>query len=144
MLRRCSLMMAMPVLLVVLSSAQADDTVLTLACQGTTTITTTKDTKPEPVSKGIVVDFANNTVQGFGDPLGRVEVPVKITRANEVSISFTGASRVLDVINWSIYGTIDRITGDAEATSMQTNVNTSNVVSSVSYLLKCKPAQRMF
>jgi len=44
-------------------TAQAADTTLTLACQGTTTVRM-EDAKPEPISMGIIVNFTNRTVQG--------------------------------------------------------------------------------
>ncbi len=48
-------------------TAQAADTTLTLACQGTV-ISDLENAKPEPVSMGIIVNFTNRTVQGFGAP----------------------------------------------------------------------------
>jgi hypothetical protein len=55
-------------MLVGLPTAQAADTTLTLACQGTTT-SGLEDAKPEPISMGIIVNFTKKTVHGFGDPL---------------------------------------------------------------------------
>jgi hypothetical protein len=46
-------------------TVQAADETLTLACQGTETVTTVKDAKPEPVSMGIIVNFAARTVTGL-------------------------------------------------------------------------------
>ena len=67
MLRHCSCVIALAVMLVGLPTAQAADTTLTLACQGTATdITQPVDGKPEPVSMGIIINFTNRTVQGFG------------------------------------------------------------------------------
>jgi DNA-binding MurR/RpiR family transcriptional regulator len=56
-------------------TAQAADTTLTLACQGTT-ISGMEDAKPEPISMGIIVNFTKRTVQGFA-------YPVKITDVND-------------------------------------------------------------
>jgi hypothetical protein len=122
-----------------LSRAQAADTVLTLACQGTTT-SGVEDAKPEPVSMGLIVNFTNRTVQGFGSP-GVIDYPVKITAWNEVTVAFLGSE---DKYRSSIRGSIDRVTGDVEATSMVTDAKTGNIVASTSYALKCRPAQRMF
>jgi len=102
-----------------------------------------EDAKPEPVSMGIIVDFTSRTVQGFGNPVW-VDFPVKITGVNEVTISFRGSSRVLEITDWSIDGAIDRVTSDVEATSIQTNVKTIKTMSSMRYVLKCRPTQRMF
>ena len=55
-------------MLVGLPTAQAADTTLTLACQGTTT-SGLEVAKPEPISMGIIVNFTKKTVHGFGDPL---------------------------------------------------------------------------
>jgi hypothetical protein len=129
-------------LLVGLSGAQAAETRLTLACQGTATLAA-ENAKPESVSMGIVVDFTNQTIQGFGTPGHPSDFPLKITGMNEVTISFGGSSRVL-AADWSINGTIDRVTGDVEASSIQTNVKTTIVISWLSYALKCRPTQRMF
>jgi hypothetical protein len=123
------------------ATAQAADTTLTLACQGTT-ISGVEDAKPEPISMGIIVNFTKRTVHGFGDPaLG--EYPVKITGWNDVTVSF-GGSEDSKVSTASIFGSIDRVTGDVWANSMVTDAKTSKTVSSTSYALKCRPAQRMF
>jgi hypothetical protein len=122
-------------------TAQAADTTLTLACQGTTTCGT-DDAKPEPVSMGIIVNFTNRTVQGFGYP-GLMDYPVKITAWNDVTVSF-GGSREDRSQRASIFGKIDRVTGDAEAISSVTDAKTGKFVTSLTYALKCRPTQRMF
>jgi hypothetical protein len=129
-------------MLVALSTAQAADTTLTLACQGTTT-SGLEDAKPEPISMGIIINFTNRTVQGFGFP-GFTDYPVKITAWNDVTVVFAGSSEVLKVSRSSINGSMDRVTGDVEATSTLTNTKTDRILSSLSYALKCRPAQRMF
>jgi hypothetical protein len=50
------------------STALAADTTLTLACKGTTTDTAKEDSKPEPFSMGIIVNFTTRTVTGFTFP----------------------------------------------------------------------------
>lgn len=62
-------------------TAQAADSTLTLACQGTATSGTGD---PEPISMGIIVNFTNRTVEGFG-------YPVKITDVSEVTVTFGGS-----------------------------------------------------
>jgi len=93
--------------------AQPADATLTLACQGTTTVTTMENAKPEPISMGIIVDFTNRTVHGFGYPgfSGSFDFPVKITGTNEVTVAFHGSNQT----GGSITGSIDRVTGDVEA-----------------------------
>jgi len=66
MLRACSRVIALAAI-VVSMAAQAADTMLTLAWQGTVTAGT-EDAKPEPISMGIIVNFTNGTIQGFGYP----------------------------------------------------------------------------
>jgi len=140
MLRRCSCI-AFAVMLVGLSTAQAADTTLTLACQGTT-LGGTEDAKPEPVSMGIIINFTKMTVQGFGDP-GLLDYPVKISGINDVTVSFGGSHESGPTLA-SIIGSLDRVTGDLNATSMVTNTKTSKIGASTSYVLKCRPTQRMF
>jgi hypothetical protein len=124
------------VTMVALSSAQAADTTLTLACQGTTTVTTMEDAKLEPISMGMIVNFKNNTVDGFGYPgfSGRFDFPVKITGMNDVTVAFHGSNQT----GGSITGSIDRVTGDVEARTQ----TTPDMI--LRYALKCRPTQRMF
>ena len=125
-------------------TAQAADTTLTLACQGTTNdkMKEAKDAKPAPISMGIIVNFTKNTVQGFGIP-GVSDYPVKIRGMNDARIVFDGSHDNGTSVA-SITGSIDRVTGDVEATDMLSNPKTGSVMSSKSYALKCMPAQRMF
>jgi alpha-D-ribose 1-methylphosphonate 5-phosphate C-P lyase len=99
-------------------TAQAADTTLTLACQGTTTdkMKEAKDAKPAPISMGIIVNFTKNTVQGFGIP-GVSDYPVKIRGMNDARIVFDGAHDD-GTSAASITGSIDRVTGDVEATDI--------------------------
>jgi hypothetical protein len=125
-------------------TAQAADTTLTLACQGTTTISTTTGDKSEPISMGIIVDFTNRTVQGFGFPDYSHDFPVKITGMNEVTVAFHGSNEAGKgpiSPDMSITGSIDRVTGDVEARSA-TSSDTSLTI--LRYALKCRPTQRMF
>jgi hypothetical protein len=100
------------------------------------------------VSIGIIVNFTNRTVQGFGNPDPRYgeDFPVKITGANEVTISFQGerSDGPNAVINRRIDGSIDRVTGAVDAYSTSMNLKAAKIVHSTRYALKCRPAQRMF
>ena len=142
MLRHCSSVIALAVMLVGLPTAHAADTTLTLACQGTVIETMMEEEKkPEPISMGIIVNFTNRTVQGFGHP-GVIDYPVQITAWNEVTVAFRG-SGVFGDQNISIAGTIDRVTGDLEATNVFRGPKTQTE-GRTQYKLKCKPTQRMF
>ena len=139
--RTCSRVIALAVMLVALPTAQAAETTLTLACQGTAT-SGVEDAKPEPVSMGIIVNFTKRTVQGFGHP-GLIDYPVQITAWNDVTVAL-GGSHLFANQQLSIMGSIDRVTGDVEATDLSTDTKTRQTVSSLQYTLKCRPAQRMF
>jgi hypothetical protein len=125
----------------VAAAAQGQAT-LTLACKGTTTETSIPETKPVPVSMGIIVNFTARTVQGFGFP-GMTDYPVKITGANDVIVAFGGQQEVIFGVS-SIEGSIDRVTGDVWASSMLLEPKTSKIISQIVYTLQCRPAQRMF
>jgi hypothetical protein len=117
-------------------TAQAADSTLTLACKGTTT-SGLEDAKPEPVSMGIIVNFTNRTVHGF-------VFPAKITDADEVTVSFEGSKPYSASAIWYNRGGIDRVTGDVEATFTQSDTKTGHIFASTNWLLKCRPALRMF
>ena len=108
---------------------------LTLACQGTGTDNIKPDAKPEPISMGIVVNFTARTIAGFTYP-GLEEFPVVIRAASEVLITFTGSSESGSSI---VAGDINRVTGELWASSMMRDANTSNIVTSTTYSLKCRP-----
>ena len=122
--------LAAPVLLASLTTARAaEPPTLTLAFQGTVT-SDLENAKPEPVSMGIIVDFTNRTVQGFGAPV--LDYPIGITAWNDVTVAFFG-----HVLGSSTVGIIDRVTGDVEATSMAMAAKAGNIIMSVHYALKC-------
>jgi len=132
MLRTCSCAIALTAMVACFSiAAHAADETLTLACKGTTTAGT-EDAKPEPVSMGIIVNFTARTVTGFTYP--GADFPVTITKFDDVHILFSGSNKSG---NWTIMGSIDRVTGDVAATSTMSKLSTS-------YELKCRPTQRMF
>jgi hypothetical protein len=91
---------------------------------------------------GIIVNFTKQTVHGFGYP-GMTDYPVNITGANEVTVTFAGR-RELSFVKDSTMGSIDRVTGDLEATLTSTDPKTGKTIVSTTYALKCRPAQRMF
>jgi hypothetical protein len=126
-----------------LTSLQAQvGAALTLACNGATSDEMSEDAKREPISMGIIVNFTTRTVQGFGAP-GLLDYPVKVTGVDDVTVVFSG-SRTIGGVSMSINGTIDRITGDVQASETSINTKTSNYVSATNYVLKCRPTQRMF
>src|SRR5262249_12413025 len=130
MLRACSRVIALSAVVVALSTAQAaEPETLTLTCQGTVTGMGTEG-KSELISIGVIVNFTARTVQGFGDP-------AEVTAMDDVVITFNRSNSP------TIDGTIDRVTGLLQATSVLLSKN-SQVVLTQNYMLKCTPAQRMF
>jgi len=123
------------------ATAQAQPATLRLACQGTTTDSSEPDAKKYPVSMGIVVNFTDHTVQGFYLP-ELLEIPVKITAANKV-VAFGGQRKSPSTLT-SIHGSVDRVTGDLEATLAVSEPKTSKNYSTTIYALKCRPTQSLF
>ena len=140
MFRRCACI-ALVVVLVGLSTAHAADTTLTLACQGTTTAGT--EDKPEPISMGIILNFTKNTVHGFGDPIFGEQL-IKITSITETVVYFGASDKFSQTISQSVMGAVDRVTGDVWVAATSTDTKTGKTITSTSYALKCRPAQRMF
>jgi hypothetical protein len=124
------------------ASAQAQSATLTLACKGTTTVhTPAGDEDAQPISMGIIVNFADRTVHGFGMPNGPFDGPLEIGHANEVTVVFGGKQE--SVVRHSITGFIDRVTGAAEAT--WSFIDEKGMIEPhMTYTLQCKPGQRMF
>jgi hypothetical protein len=102
-------------------TAQAAETTLTLACQGTKTSRVGAATSSEVINIGIIVDFQKKTVVGLSDNA------LTIVGSTETTISFVGGT---------MKGTLDRVTGTLDATLIRSDLRSWN--------LKCRPAQRMF
>src|SRR5262249_4792603 len=144
MLRSRSFIIALAPMLVGLSTAQAADTTLTLACQGTapdismppgSTDITMPTGKPEPTSMGIIINFTARSVAGL-------DFPIKITSSDEAMVFFEGSDDTERTFR-NISGRIDRVTGDMKAVFIKMEKNTF-ISLDVLYALKCRPAQRMF
>jgi hypothetical protein len=121
-------------------TAQAQQAGLTsLACTGQKTtwlFDGTENEKKQPVSMGIIVDFNAGTIQGF------VDYPVKIRDADEAKIKFFGYTEFLKS-SATIHGTIDRVTGQVEATADTHDLKTGFVLTAAVYRLQCRPTQRI-
>ena len=100
-----------------ISTAQAAEPTgtLTLACQGTSTFAG-KDILTTQTQVSLEIDIS------------------------EAVVSFLGGS----VPGLHISGSIDRVTGDVEATSEATGTENRTIIMRTLYSLKCKPTQRMF
>jgi hypothetical protein len=104
--------------LAALSTAQAAEPTgtLTLACQGETKeMEPQLGAKPEPISMGIILDFAARTVEGFGSD---ATFRIVIGNITETLIDFIGdnSADLTRLYEYRIFGTIDRVTGVVEAT----------------------------
>jgi hypothetical protein len=78
----------------------------------------------------------------LGSP-GFSDFPLDIRGWNDVTVTFAG-SNDLKFTSLSIMGSIDRVTGDMEATASLTDEKTGKTTTSTNYALKCRPTQRMF
>jgi hypothetical protein len=123
------------------ASAQAQPTTLTLACKGTTTEYRLQGaTLEQPVSMGIIVNLADRTVQGFGFPFDAE--PLKIGYVNDVEVRFGGQQETS--VRSTINGSINRVTGEVNATWLFVDKKTGNLEPHMTYTLQCRLTQRMF
>jgi hypothetical protein len=113
----------------------AEPGLITLACDGKwAQIGSGGD--PLPVSNmGVVVNLPARSVAGFG------EIVARIYRADDASILFRGDGIGSLGPKVSVAGSIDRVTGLADATIMTTLGSNSTTLT---YDLLCKPARRLF
>ncbi len=105
-------------------------------------LVTTLPPQKDQVSVSLMLDFGAQTVQGFSSP-AYLDVPLRITGMNDVTVSFRGSAQDFIGLTWTIYGGIDRVTGDLDANQLVTD-KTGKTVTSTAYALKCKPTQRIF
>jgi hypothetical protein len=128
-----------------LSTAQAAEETLTLACEGTKTETSGYGPYGEgtkAVSLSILINFSARTVTGFRQEERLVELA--IDDISETAISFAGSNSTA-VLSYNMNGTIDRVTGAVEAGFTSSPEEGHGLKPwSISYVLKCKPTQRTF
>ena len=106
----------------------AEPATLTLTCKGTATIRADYplQSKPQPLSMDLIVNFTTRTVVGTARQRPYVfDDQLQITEWNEVTVIFSGFSQFLGK---NISGSMDRMTGDV---GMQTEA--------IDYSLKCTP-----
>jgi hypothetical protein len=120
-------------------AAQAQPATLTLACKGTTI--DNSDQSKQPISMGIIVNFTDRTVQGFGSPNGVFDRPLELGYTDDTTIRFGGKDE--GAVRSTIIGFIDRVTGDVQANWLFID-KTGKLEPHMTYALQCKPAQRMF
>jgi hypothetical protein len=137
---------------IAISSVQA--ATLTLACSGTITSYHVNNNAPIPnnpekettVDKSVVVNLDERTVSGFlSDRLNtgyNVNIPIPIKAIDTNSVQFNEAKLYEDRSFRTIGGTIDRITGQIEATdSLRFRDGTTDFKL---WHLRCKPTRPLF
>ena len=122
------------------ATAQAQPATLTLACKGTATEYSDNPEAPQPISMGIIVNLTDRTVQGFEWPFDLR--PLKIGYVNDVTVRFGGEEET--GLRHSITGSINRVTGDVEATWSFIDQKAGKIEPRITYALQCRPTQRMF
>src|SRR5262245_64264692 len=107
--------------------------VLTLSCEGTIKAEG-EQAKPQAITKmGLIVNFDAGVVTGFTGITGRID------EVNANQVAFKGTTVHPSGTEWSVHGTVDRITGSVGATVMWFNPKTNNLLIRMNYELICKP-----
>jgi hypothetical protein len=121
---------------------------LTLGCSGTlTTIDVPKDKvagdpkKENIVDFSVVVDFDRRSVSGFWTQMNGVHDLIPITAVDANSVKFND-SKNEPMLDKSIVGTVDRITGKIDA--FETQLWRSGSLRNVTWDLRCKPTKPLF
>ncbi|MGJ4888857.1 hypothetical protein ACQR1Y_11715 [Bradyrhizobium sp. HKCCYLRH3099] len=118
------------------ASAQQRGPTITLSCNGTSKLTATAaaDFKPDPITNlGIIVDPANRSVTFMN-------YVTPVTNISATQVDF-GGQQTLAVVGkpFTIYGSIDRVTGHAEIDWLYENAGNNS-----HWELTCRPATRIF
>jgi hypothetical protein len=106
--------------------------VLMLSCDGT--MKEEEQEKPQAITKmGLIVNFDAGVITGFTGIIARID------EVNANSVLFKGTTIHPSGAEWSVRGTIDRITGSLGATVTWFNPKTNNLLMRMNYELTCKP-----
>jgi hypothetical protein len=106
--------------------------VLTLSCDGTMKAEEEQE-KPHAITNiGLIVNFDAGVVTGF------TGIAARIDEVNANSVSFKGITTHPSRTEWTVHGTIDRITGSLGATVTWFNPETK-LLMRMNYELTCKP-----
>ena len=104
--------------------------VLTLLCNGTMK---TEEGRPHAIQMGLMVNFDARIVTGFTGIITRID------EVNANSVSFGGTTTHPSGAEWSVHGTVDRITGSLGAAVTWFNPTTNKLLMRMNYELICKP-----
>ncbi len=125
-------MLSLALALLCWASPPATAAVLTLSCDGT--MKGEEQEKPQAIIRmGLIVNFDAGLVTGF------TGITARIDEVNDNSVSFKGTTIHPSGAEWSVHGTIDRITGWLGAAVTWSNPKTNNLLMRVNYELICKP-----
>jgi hypothetical protein len=106
--------------------------VLTLSCEGT--MKEEEQQKPHAINKmRLIVNFDVRTVTGFTGIIASFDEVV----AN--SVSFKGTTTHPSGTEWTVHGTMDRITGSLGASVTWFNPKADKLLMKMNYELTCKP-----
>src|SRR5215469_13300014 len=106
--------------------------VLTLSCSGIMK-SEEEQAKPHAITKmGLIVNFDAGVVTGF------TGITARIDEVNANSVLFEGTTIHPSGVQWSVRGSIDRITGSLGAAVTWFNPRTNNLVMRMNYELICK------
>jgi hypothetical protein len=114
-------------------SLPATAAVLKLSCDGTMKAEE-EQAKPHAIAKmGLIVDFDAGVVTGF------IGITARIDEVNANSVSFNGTTTHPSGTEWTVHGTMNRITGSLGATVTWFNPKTNKLLMTMNYELICKP-----
>jgi hypothetical protein len=109
--------------------------VLTLSCSGTMK-PEEEQAKPHAITNmGLIVNFDAGVVTGF------TAITARIDEINANSVLFNGTTIHPSEAEWSVHGTMDRITGSLGATVTWLNRRTNDLLMRMNYELICKPTK---
>jgi hypothetical protein len=93
-----------------------------------------EEAKPQPITKmRLIIDFDAGVVTGF------TGITARIGEVNANSVLFRGTTAHPSGTEWSVHGTVDRITGSLGAVVTWFNPKTNNLLIRMNYELICKP-----
>ena len=121
------------VALALIQASPVEAEVLTLSCAGTMKAEE-EQAKPHAITKmGLTVNFDAGVVTGF------TGITARINEVNANSVFFKGTTINPPGTEWSVNGTIDRITGWLGATVTWSGPKTNTLLMRMNYELTCKP-----
>jgi hypothetical protein len=120
------------VALALIRASPVEAEVLTLSCDGTMKAEE-EQAKPHAITKmGFTVNFDTGVVTGF------TGITARINEVNANSVFFKGTTINPSGTEWSVNGTIDRLTGWLGATVTWFNPKTNSLLMKMNYDLICK------